>query len=129
MPPANCSYCWLHNPHIPVVRSDKRDPKGWRKVGAEKPVDVPKASKRKRRRGARVGPERRKALYERDGWKCVTCGEDDVEKLTLDHRVPQSKGGDNSDENLQTMCEDCNVRKGDRWPGPLQIALEKAGLV
>jgi hypothetical protein len=127
VPPVNCAYCWLHNTHIPVVRGDKDSGKGWRKVGGTGPVDVPHPNNRKsRRRGnRRIGPERREKLYERDGWKCVECGEDDSALLTLDHKIPRSKGGDNSDDNLQTMCHDCNNRKGDKVPNGVRWPSQK----
>jgi 5-methylcytosine-specific restriction endonuclease McrA len=43
-------------------------------------------------------------------------------RLTLDHVVPRSLGGESSWENVVTSCAPCNLRKGDRL-------LEEAGLV
>lgn len=34
--------------------------------------------------------------------------------MTLDHIKPVSKGGKNDIENLQTMCEPCNISKGNK---------------
>ena len=55
----------------------------------------------------------RRALFARDGWRCVYCGATGG-RLTLDHVVPRSKGGDSVWENVVTSCAPCNLRKGDR---------------
>ena len=55
----------------------------------------------------------RRALFARDGWRCVYCG-DGTCRLTLDHVVPRSRGGDSVWENVVTACGPCNLRKGDR---------------
>lgn len=34
--------------------------------------------------------------------------------ITKDHIVPKSKGGENTLENYQTMCFDCNAKKADK---------------
>ncbi len=52
----------------------------------------------------------RRAIYERDGYRCVYCGSET--DLTLDHVHPKSKGGTNEASNLVTACFPCNVRKG-----------------
>lgn len=52
----------------------------------------------------------RTRVYERDAYRCVTCG--GHVDLTCDHIVPESKGGPTTFENLQTMCRSCNSRKG-----------------
>src|SRR6266704_4933465 len=62
----------------------------------------------------------RRALFARDGWRCVYCGSTSG-RLTLDHVVPRSRGGDSVWENVVTSCAPCNLRKGDRL-------LEEAGL-
>ena len=74
-------------------------------------------------------------IFERDKWTCVYC-ESKVESLkhlydkgidrkeiaryvskntrkiaTIDHIIPLSLGGDNSDENLATACVHCNCKK------------------
>ena len=55
----------------------------------------------------------RRALFARDGWRCQYCGTDSG-KLTLDHVVPRSRGGESSWENVVTSCAPCNLRKGNR---------------
>ena len=67
-------------------------------------VRVPQAVKR------RIS---RRALFARDGWRCVYCGSSGG-RLTLDHVVPRSRGGDSVWENVVTACAPCNLRKGDR---------------
>jgi 5-methylcytosine-specific restriction endonuclease McrA len=62
----------------------------------------------------------RRALFARDGWRCVYCGTSGG-RLTLDHIVPRSKGGESIWENVVTACAPCNLRKGDR-------TLEQAGM-
>eukprot|EP00899_Mesostigma_viride_P020561 jgi/Mesvir1/28506/Mv06275-RA.1 len=65
-------------------------------------------------------PLSRGNVLRRDGYTCQYCG---VQKdLTIDHLIPQSKGGDWSWENLVTACARCNVKKGDK-------SLHEAGLV
>ena len=55
----------------------------------------------------------RRALFARDGWRCVYCGTSSG-RLTLDHVVPRSRGGDSVWENVVTSCAPCNLRKGNR---------------
>src|SRR5881397_1280912 len=55
----------------------------------------------------------RRALFARDGWRCVYCGTSSG-RLTLDHVVPRSRGGDSVWENVVTSCAPCNLRKADR---------------
>ena len=57
----------------------------------------------------------RRALFARDGWRCMYCGTTSG-RLTLDHVVPRSRGGDSVWENVVTSCAPCNLRKGNRLP-------------
>jgi hypothetical protein len=52
----------------------------------------------------------RRAVYERDGFRCLHCGT--TELLSLDHIHPWSLGGPDTIDNLQTLCKPCNSRKG-----------------
>ncbi len=62
----------------------------------------------------------RRALFARDGWRCVYCGTASG-RLTLDHVIPRSRGGESVWENVVTACAPCNLRKGNRL-------LEESGL-
>lgn len=52
----------------------------------------------------------RLAVYSRDGHACLHCGATD--RLSLDHIHPYSLGGEDTFDNLQTLCRPCNSRKG-----------------
>ena len=79
-------------------------------------VRVPRAAQRK---------ISRRALFARDSWTCVYCGATDV-RLTLDHVVPRSRGGDSVWENVVTSCAPCNLRKGNRLLEEISMALRQA---
>ena len=62
---------------------------------------------------------RRIKIFVRDGWKCLRCGFTDQtgRRLHADHVVPISPrwgGQERCMANLQTLCQRCNLRKGDR---------------
>lgn len=66
--------------------------------------------------GEKVSLNWRFSVLQRDGFKCRYCGRGAGEgaKLTIDHVIPWSKGGDNRLENLVTACSECNAGKGSR---------------
>jgi 5-methylcytosine-specific restriction endonuclease McrA len=64
----------------------------------------------------------RRALFARDGWRCMYCGTTNG-RLTLDHVVPRSRGGDSVWENVVTSCAPCNMRKGNRLLEEVAMAL------
>ena len=51
-------------------------------------------------------------VWQRDNFTCQHCGAEKF--LTVDHVVPQVKGGSDDPQNLQTLCKGCNSRKGPR---------------
>ena len=52
----------------------------------------------------------RRAVFERDGWRCVECGR--AGRLECDHATPLDRGGDPWDQaNLQTLCRACHITK------------------
>lgn len=69
---------------------------------AEKTKKAPKKAK--------ISNALKKKVFERDKYRCVSCGTH--LDLTCDHIFPESKGGETTLENLQTMCRSCNSRKG-----------------
>ncbi|WP_280419215.1 TerD family protein [Nocardia carnea] len=62
-------------------------------------------------RDSRSIPQEVKAeVWQRDGGKCVECGESHY--LEFDHIIPLSRGGATSASNLQILCRGCNREKG-----------------
>jgi len=63
-----------------------------------------------------IRPEKRLAIYLRDGLACAYCSEsiEDGTKLTLDHITPLSRRGTNRETNLVTACLRCNSSRGNR---------------
>ena len=66
----------------------------------------------------------RRALFARDGWRCVYCGTSGG-RLTLDHVVPKSRGGESVWENVVTSCAPCNLRKGNRLLEEARMTLHR----
>lgn len=66
---------------------------------------------------AKVTRAMRYDVLRRDGFHCVRCGRgrEDGVKLHVDHMVPVSRGGKSVMDNLQTLCEDCNCGKGNKY--------------
>jgi 5-methylcytosine-specific restriction endonuclease McrA len=52
----------------------------------------------------------RRAVFERDGGRCVDCGSGF--ELQYDHVIPLALGGANTVQNLQILCAPCNQAKG-----------------
>lgn len=54
------------------------------------------------------------AVFKRDGYRCLACGNDDPLVLAIDHIKAVSRGGKNEIANYQTLCKRCNSSKGTR---------------
>jgi hypothetical protein len=62
-----------------------------------------------------ISPSLRHRIFSRDGFKCVRCGRtanEDGVKLAIAHKIAVSKGGTNAEDNLRTLCNDCNLGEG-----------------
>lgn len=63
----------------------------------------------------------RRAIYERDDWTCQLCdgaidfdATEHADRASLDHIVPQSRGGSHDPSNLRMAHVGCNARRRDR---------------
>ena len=65
----------------------------------------------------------RSMIYKRDKNSCQYCGA--TTKLTIDHVIPRSKGGEDSWDNLVVACSSCNVKKGDKMLEQTNLKLRK----
>lgn len=93
--------------------------------GLQKEIDIiyneldrlrSKSKKKNKSKRRLVSGKTRQNVFMRDKYTCQICGATvkDGAKLHLDHILPVSKGGDNSEENLQVLCERCNLEKNNR---------------
>lgn len=72
-------------------------------------------SKRKIRR--KISSSKRFRILQRDSFRCRLCGRQANEKegleLHIDHKLPLAKGGTDDEDNLWTLCNECNGAKSD----------------
>lgn len=59
-------------------------------------------------------PYSKRNVMVRDKFKCVYCG--GIDRLTVDHMIPSSRGGKTNFENCVTACQPCNNKKNNRTP-------------
>lgn len=57
-----------------------------------------------------IPPGLRWSVWARDDFRCKQCGT--RKHLSIDHVIPESKGGKMELSNLQTLCQRCNCKKG-----------------
>jgi hypothetical protein len=59
-------------------------------------------------------------ILERDRFRCVACGRSPATHpglvLHVDHKIPRARAGASLEENLQSLCQDCNLGKSDIVP-------------
>jgi hypothetical protein len=82
-------------------------------------ADKPKSDKNsdKVAIGRSVPLKIRLKVLDRDAYRCILCGRSPATdigvRLHIDHKMPFSKGGNSRIDNLQTLCQDCNLGKSD----------------
>jgi len=64
----------------------------------------------------------KKNILRRDGYTCQYCARRG-ERLTVDHIVPRSRGGETTWTNVVAACLRCNLRKGNRRLGEAAMNL------
>jgi hypothetical protein len=69
----------------------------------------------------RITTEVRRAVWIRDQGKCTRC--ESRERLEYDHIVPVSRGGGNTERNIELLCEACNRLKSDSISWAQQVTL------
>lgn len=62
----------------------------------------------------------RRGVMARDGKKCAYCS---AGASTIDHVIPQSRGGRSTWENTVAACDRCNQNKANRTPAEANMAL------
>lgn len=86
-------------------------------VAAARSYEIYKAEEDYRRRMERnrITAKKRYQVLHRDKFRCQICGarEEDGARLHVDHIIPVSKGGTSDMDNLRTLCDRCNLGKGD----------------
>lgn len=86
---------------------------GW--VNLDVDPDVPDAAETNTQPYVKqpIPPAIRWQVWERDNFTCKQCGS--RTHLHVDHIKPESKGGLTTEDNLQTLCRSCNVKKGAKY--------------
>ena len=78
----------------------------------------PKCIKPKKRTNRTANLRQRFRVMKRDNFRCVLCGSSPANKpgceLHIDHIVPWSQGGETIEENLRTLCSDCNLGRSNQ---------------
>lgn len=72
--------------------------------------------------------KRRTEIIAKDHGRCCLCGRSakDGVQLDVDHFIPVSKGGKSTDDNLWTLCHDCNLGKSNYTIEELQEVFDQA---
>ncbi len=99
---------------------------GWQVHSPNLVLDVPKHIRLKMssyERMWKVPPVNRREVLRRDHHRCQYCGTS--KRLTLDHVIPRSRGGQHTWDNVVAACERCNSRKGSCTPQEAGMQLHK----
>ena len=70
-------------------------------------------------------PYSKRNILVRDDFTCMYCGKNDKVKLTVDHIIPQSRGGKSTFDNCVAACKPCNHAKGNRTPREAKMYLRR----
>ena len=103
---------WINADSTEQPQPDAEEQQG----AADSTVQMPSAKRRTRRE---ISDRQRFRILVRDGFRCKACGASPLIKqgveLHVDHILPSSKGGETTDNNLETKCAQCNLGKGNAF--------------
>lgn len=87
----------------------------WANEGIQPEYNEPSARGASKRTPRNINWRLRALVLMRDGARCQLCGAtpQNGARLHVDHVKPWSKGGETIIENLQILCETCNIGKSD----------------
>ncbi|MEL6556363.1 MAG: HNH endonuclease [Cyanobacteria bacterium J06621_11] len=101
-------------------------PRGWVMRSPSTTLNIPEHIRLKtggKERIWKIPPVNRREVLRRDAHTCQYCGS--KKRLTLDHVLPQSKGGQHSWDNVVAACAPCNSFKADRTPELANMPLRR----
>lgn len=79
----------------------------------QEPLNSKKKKVKTKRTNRTANLRQRFRVMKRDGFKCVLCGASPANnpgiELHIDHIIPWSHGGETVEENLRTLCSNCNL--------------------
>ena len=88
--------------------SEKQRKARWKKI-AQMELEAEGVLFEKANRRPPIPEEVKDFVWRRDGGRCVMCGSN--KDIQFDHIIPFYKGGATSIENLQILCQSCNLKK------------------
>lgn len=98
------------------VNSDQPQESVEEQSAANITTQTPSAKRRTRRE---ISDRQRFRILVRDGFRCKSCGASPLiqpgVELHVDHIFPWSKGGETTDDNLESKCKQCNLGKGNAF--------------
>ena len=75
----------------------------------------------------RIDKETRRKMWERENRRCGYCGmKIGFGEVTIDHKIPLSKGGPDCADNMVCSCRGCNLFKGDKTIEEFRAAVQGA---
>jgi predicted restriction endonuclease len=90
----------------------------WANEGQLPDIQISPSQSRSHKTTRNINWRLRALVLMRDGARCQLCGAtpQDGSKLHVDHIFPWSEGGETVIENLQILCDRCNIGKSDVLP-------------
>lgn len=88
-------------------RAESRE---WARANPEKRALCDRVKRHRKRAAGHLTAAEWRSVLAKYGTACLACGSDDPP--TIDHVIPISQGGTNTADNVQPLCNPCNMRKG-----------------